>query len=196
MTRHVSTDDRSELHWWLSQKILEHAIERVVEAQQTRKPIEDCTKLEHCAVLIATQFDFLNQLTPFEYVLSQVYNDVAQTNTAQSPSSKSNAPVKWSVFRERLLSDVGVLAEIAKQTSIVLKQRGSQKGKPPKSWRNDCFTDLFIRLSEIGRGSPKELNVMARALWNHYFPKDKIMASAAAEKIVQREQNRRKSRRH
>ena len=188
------------LHVWLSglatDQLVEQAVQAAVGTQSQSRQIEACKKLEKSASVISNQFDFLNQVSSLEYILSQAYGAIVQSENRHDQTTQSDEFKEWVHFRERVASDAMRLTQIAKKSVAELEFRGSKKGRPTKDWKNDLFTELVERLLRIGCESQEERIALAREVWNLYFPDEEMDTTFAAHKTFQRVRKRRQSQGH
>jgi hypothetical protein len=202
----ISKDDALDLDYWLWGNVLDRIedqrVELLVSTQtseeqinfytQTREEqIHLCSKLEDCALLLSSHFDFLTQTSSINLALSHAFNTIFRTRrNLNDPGNE------WLRFREQLNSDAASLAQVAKQTRAHLEMSSGRKGREVQTWRNMLFTELLDRLLQISGKSQFKSTPVAYKVWNLYFPDEKIMSEDAATQIIRRNRNRQKSQGH
>lgn len=193
----VSPDEAHHLHMWLvdqvNERVVRNAIETALGTETLTEQIKACTKLITYASAISEQFNFLNQVSSLESAISRTFCTIETDNSLPARSSSASRRKYWRAFRDRLEADTALLARVAERTIVELKERGSKKGRPAKTWRNNLLTELVDRLRQLGNLTQEECIDISQWIWNLYFENECIESSDTTGKIITRERNRRKN---
>lgn len=187
----VSREEALYLHFWLSDKARELAIEKAVIDLIGTKTIANqilaCTRLEECASEITKQLCFFEQVSALDFSLSLAFSRTEPNNTSDSPADIRK---EWFVFRNRLAKDTARFAQVVHSAVIDLKATGDKRGRRANEWRNNLFTEIVGYLRQGGGESQNACTNYAYDVWNIYFPRNKIQDIDAAIKIVTRQHRR------
>lgn len=181
--------DASELDRWLTVRATERRMYLYVnstrEDQPRDVPYRDCRTLERCASEIVAKLDFLGQLSDLEVQLSRAYLDLDIDGPA------TTKPIDWSSFRSSLYDHAVMLEKVSRRAREDMEKTPARRGRPSDSWRNACFCELVQIVGHVW-DSPREACIrLAQEVWNLYFEYDHIVQEETAQKIIQRERQRR-----
>jgi hypothetical protein len=196
----ISPDDVLDLHWWMIEQQENRPIAAMVEAtlgvQSRKEQIAICKRLVKCASAIAEQFDFFNQLTPLDSLLSKNYTALTRRHPELQASSPLPSGVQpWDRFRDDLRAHTTLLVKVAREVQDQVKEQSSKKGRPPQAWKNETLTELVARLSSLVQTTQGERIFLAVNVWKNYFQDDEIDPDELEmpAKRVQRQQNKAKT---
>jgi hypothetical protein len=191
----ISDDDALDLDYWLRGHVLDrledHRFEQFAGTQTREEQIQLCIKLEDCASLLSSHFDFFTQTSSISIALAHAFNTIFRTRRKISDPTN-----EWLRFRERLNSDAATLAQVAKQTRAHLEMSNAVKGREVQTWRNKLFKELVDRMLQVSGKSQFKIIPAAYRAWNLYFTDERIMSEEAAKQIIRRSRSRQKAQGH
>lgn len=182
----ISIDEANYLHRWLSDEVSSYSIQKTITTVlESQKDSEQrlCARLKKSASAIKKQFDFLQQFSEIDRVMSIAFKTI-------KPADAETTQEQWREFRDQIYANADTLEKIIKQATQIQAAGNKRKGRPPNDWKSALIMDLCNYFVNVSGHSQNKCSLITHGVFDIYFPDEAAGEAESTLKTITRSKHK------